>query len=307
MTSPASDGPEILPSAPRRPTEQSNPVEPPRRQYTCLQCNERYSSRAKLYEHQMLAHRQFGSGLHSDIYDENNAPWISEHGIDEYLRHVYRVNRPLILETFREGAVESVYNFPIGNTTTVGQLMALANAVYNRQRTAFKLNVNFGYILRSRETEELRYFKPFDHEGLFGTPIYISRRLDLKKLMGRLQSIDVMEHLMQQRPDTKWVVELVTNIRFHLFKTTHLLSGTRGKIPDHVKNNRAVYSLVSDKRSGKPFDDYFCAFRCLALHKGFQLTNLEAPTKRFFQEWKKFKQLDKPFRGSAAGRRHSII
>lgn len=48
--------------------------------------------------------------------------------------------------------------------------------------------------------------------------------------MGKLQSIDVMEHLMQQRPDTKWVVELVTNIRFHLLKTTHLLSGTRGKI-----------------------------------------------------------------------------
>ena len=246
----------------------------------------------------MRAHPQIGlGGLHADIYNEQNAPWVRENGIDEGLRHVYRVNRPLILETFREGQIESVYNFPVTNQVTVGQLMAFANEVYNRQNTAFKLNVNFGYILRHRDTGEVRYFRPFEHEGLFETPIYISSRLDLKKLLKKIQSIDLMDTLMRQRPDTKWTVELLTNVRFSVFKTTFLLGCSDYPVPEYVKNNRAIYSLASDNRTGKVFQDNLCAFRCLSLHKGYSLSNLEGPSKQYFSQWKKFKGLDRPFQG----------
>lgn len=66
--------------------------------------------------------------------------------------------------------------------------MGFANNVFSRQNSAFKLNLNFGYILRHRESGEVRYFRPFEHQGLFEIPIYISRRMDLKKLLSKLKS-----------------------------------------------------------------------------------------------------------------------
>ena len=50
-------------------------------------------------------------GLHPDPYNDQIAPWIKPGGIDEQLRHVYLSNYgSLILERYREGSIEAVYN-----------------------------------------------------------------------------------------------------------------------------------------------------------------------------------------------------
>ena len=265
--------------------------------YRCHQCDQRFPNRRLLFEHN-VQHRQVGQGgLHEDPYDDHNAPWIRRDGIDEAFRHVYRVNRPIILERYREGSIEAVYNFPVDNTVTVDQLMAFADQVFSRQTSAFKLNLTFGYILRHRETGEVRYFRPFEHEGILDAPIYISSRRDLDRLERMLRNLNLLELLLMQRPDTKWVIELLTNVRFAVFKTTFLLGNSDEPVPQYIKNNKSIYSLVSDKRTGKVFEDNLCAFRCLALHQGHDLKHLEVPCRKNFERWERAREPKQAFQG----------
>ena len=69
----------------------------PHQTYRCHQCNMRFPNKSLLTSHQ-LNHQIGHGGRHPDPYNDQNAPWIKPGGIDEELRHVYRSNRPLILE-----------------------------------------------------------------------------------------------------------------------------------------------------------------------------------------------------------------
>ena len=190
-----------------------------------------------------------------------------------------------------------MYNFPVDNSINVQQLMTFVNEIYSRQNSAFKLNLAFGYILRHRETMEVRYFRPFDHEGVLDLPYYIARRSDLAGLERKIKNLNLLELLMRQRPDTKWVIELLTNVRITVFKTKFLLGNSDESIPQHIKINRAIYSLTSDKRTGKKFEDNLCAFRCLALHQGHNLKNLEVACQTNFKRWKVARDPKLPFQG----------
>lgn len=67
--------------------------------------------------------------------------------------------------------------------------------------------------------------------------------------------MSIIDSLLQQKTDKKWVVELLTNVRFTVCKTTHLLgcSSDLKPVPDFVKKNKALYVLATDKRTGQLF------------------------------------------------------
>jgi hypothetical protein len=54
-----------------------------------------------------------------------------------------------------------------------------------------------------------------------------------------------MEYIRQQRPDTKWVVHLLTNVTFYLNKLIQHCIGARVVLPDHILKNKAVVALVT--------------------------------------------------------------
>ena len=68
-------------------------------------------------------------------------------------------------------------------------------------------------------------------------------------------------------------------------------------MPQYIKNNKSIYSLVSDKRTGKVFEDNLCAFRCLALHQGHDLKHLEVPCRKNFERWERAREPKHPFQG----------
>jgi hypothetical protein len=52
------------------------------------------------------------------------------------------------------------------------------------------------------------------------------------------------EYIRQQRPDTKWVVHLLTNVTFYVNKLFDHPIGARVVLPDHILKNKAVVALV---------------------------------------------------------------
>ena len=72
--------------------------------------------------------------------------------------------------------------------------------------------MSLGFILRNVETEELRYYHSSQNNSRFvDVPHLIRTEEDLEQFLADLSRQDILEFIRQQRPDTKWVVHLVTN------------------------------------------------------------------------------------------------
>ena len=62
------------------------------------------------------------------------------------------------------------------------------------------------------ETGELRYYHSSQNNSrFFYVPHLIRTEEDLEKYLDELQGQDILEFIRQKRPDTKWVVHLLTN------------------------------------------------------------------------------------------------
>ena len=231
----------------------------------------------------MREHYQTGGGtLQSRPWTNGESPW--ERDDDVRLKQVYEANEPLILENHEETSVISSYNVPLNNDFTIPQLMEHAQRIYDRQGNAFRLNLEFGLILRQTETGEYRYFRPYSNESLFQRPVYVSRRRDLNRLKLRLQSFNVTDYILRQRPDTKWKPYLVTNVRFVLCNINYPLGHAGFQLPDYIKQSKSIIAL-NKRPNGVAYKDHLCIFRCLAVHRGHLRDHLETYAKTLFGRW----------------------
>ena len=251
-------------------------------QYRCRRCTHVFNNRHDLYLHRRLVHyNQMGGALQLRPWEHNQMapPWAG----DDALRAVYDANAPLILEQNRLGPIHSVYNFPVTNDVNLNQLMHFAEEVYRQQQRAFRINLVFGVILQNRETNRYRYFVPYNNNGIFERPLYISRRGDLQSLRRELERKDILTELLRQRPDTKWVPVLVTNVHFVVTETYYPLG--QGLLPEYLLKKDSLYPLIKNRHSGKLYKDNLCAFRCLALHLGHEIRCIDGPAILLFRQW----------------------
>ena len=223
----------------------------------------------------MRNHMQRGTGLLQP------SPYGNHWSYDRALKEAYDINKPLILQRHHEGSVTSLFNVPLTNEFSTSDLMNSAQNIYDRQKHAFRLNLQFGLILVNSETGEYRYFRPFTNESLFVRPIYVSRRQDLVKLKKRLDRLNVMDYILKQRPDTKWKAMLVTNVHFSLFHLNYVL-GAPVQLPDYIKTSQSIVCLDKN-RKGQQYENNLCAFRCLATHRHDQHEKLETNTQNLVQ------------------------
>jgi len=247
--------------------------------YHCRRCNEKYENKRELYVHGMRTHYQVGNGLQTVPWE--TAPW----GDDYTLKEVYETNAPLILQQHKPGPIFSTYNFPVGNDVSMVQLNRFVQEMFDKEKYAFKLNLAFGVILRNRETEEYRYFSPYTNSQVLDTPMSISKRTDLSRLNSKLGRMDILTETLRQRPDTKWIPVLLTNVLFNLYSTHYPLGS--GSLPDYIVHHHAIVPLQENRQTGKPYEDDLCAFRCLALHRGYDVKSLERHAEKYYQDWKK--------------------
>ncbi|KAJ8313161.1 hypothetical protein KUTeg_009288 [Tegillarca granosa] len=270
--------------APVSSTKRSTPFPKPRKYFRCRKCVEVFENRHNLWVHGMHQHYQVGGSLQPMPWGPNLAPWENENGtVDEALREVYETAEPIILEEHRPEPVVSTYNFPIDNGISIQQLMQFTEDIYRREQHAFHLNLVFGIILQNRETLSYRYFQPYNNYTVLDTPIYISRREDLRKLFLRLSRMDITTHLLRNRPDTKWIPVLLTNVVFTIYSTHYPLG--IGIVPDYLRNHHGIVPLEVNKHTGQKYDDSLCALRCLAVHRGYDVKSVEGAAHEYYKQW----------------------
>ena len=193
-----------------------------------------------------------------------------------YLRHWNTIRT----EEVTGNRVQDRYNFTL-HDMTASTFPEMVRRIFRQQITAFKINLSFGFILRNVETGELRYYHSSQNNSrFFDVPHLIRTEEDLERFLEELSRHDMLEYIRQQRPDTKWVVHLLTNVTFYVNKLFDHPIGARVVLPDHILKNKAVVALVGG--SNGAYTDNLCFFRCLAVHRGVvDVQDLETPAKSY--------------------------
>ena len=185
------------------------------------------------------------------------------------------------------GPVQTRYNHRLTSMDT-RDLHEPLGQLFDQQTTAFKINLSFGFILREKQSGRLRYYHSSCNccGRYLGEASLVTNLQTFNTFLERIEETDVLQWAIAQRPNSDWVVELVTNVTFFINRIVHHPIGCVGiDLPDYVKNNKAIVGLVKDHYRTRTYNDNLCLFRCLALHKGCDVRRLEATVATLYAKY----------------------
>ncbi|CAH3132565.1 unnamed protein product [Porites lobata] len=220
-------------------------------------------------------------------------PEVQQSSVLEYRRHWHQIRTRFS----RQNRLLDWYNYRLSSPQPQEVIQHL-DEIFTDQSTVFKLNVSFGFILRNNETGALQYYYASrNNEQVFEAPFQITTAADLPHVRDALLNLDVLEWVRQRRPNSKWVVEQVTNITFFVTKLRGHPIGRGQSLPHYIVENRGIDALDSNRRTGKIYGDNLCFFRALALHNGSHTKNLERDAKHYYEKYREFFPEKKKFCG----------
>ncbi|KAK3725754.1 hypothetical protein QZH41_001058 [Actinostola sp. cb2023] len=226
----------------------------------------------------------------SDVYIPNDEPSV---------RNVVREHwRGIRTRQSRRNRIQDWYNFRLESYER-HVFQQILFQILADQSTVFRLNLSFGFVLRNTETGNLQYYHASaNNNRVFDQPFLMNNANDLQQIIDAIHNLDITEWVKQQRPNSKWIVDVVANVCFYVSKIRGHPIGRSVLLPPYILNNRGIISLDCHRRSGLPYRDQLCFFRCLALHNGCHLKNLERDTKHYFERYLEiFPQEDGIFQG----------
>ena len=154
--------------------------------------------------------------------------------------------------------------------------------VFRIHDEAFKLNISFGFMMTHIESGQNQYFYPGRNQTLLEQPFRVSHSSDITTLIQQLKDKDILEHVHQQRPNTKWKLTHITNVLYISYNLRHVI-GTNVILPDHLMKKKSLTCFVNNKK-GIPFNDNLCMFRSLMFHK-YKSYDIEQQVKEALEQW----------------------
>ena len=209
-------------------------------------------------------------------------PEVQQSSVLEYRRHWHQIRTRFN----RQNRLLDWYNYRLSSPQPQEVIQHL-DEIFNDQSTVFKLNVSFGFILRNNETGALQYYYASrNNDQVFEEPFQITTSADLPHVREALQNLDVLEWVRQRRPNSKWVVQQVTNITFFITKIRGHPIGRGTDLPAYLAENHGLVALDRNQQTGKVYNDNLCFFRALALHNGCHTKNLERDAKHYYEKYR---------------------
>jgi hypothetical protein len=199
---------------------------------------------------------------------------------------IYRENwRQIQTQTRMSGQRQRLYNFML-EASSFEELENIFREVHQDQHNQYKVNYSFGFVLRNNTSGAHRYYHASNNTRVLERPMLIQHSNGLNALLSILGDVDVLEYARRQRPNSQWVVELVTNVLVYVYPLHTRPIGTgREPLPSFLKNNPFIITLDKKEKSGALIRDNLCFFRCLALHFGHCVRKLETVTVELFSEY----------------------
>jgi len=190
-----------------------------------------------------------------------------------------------------EGPIQDILNFYIYD-----DLVSLKKDfldMFYKQNCRFRINFSFGFILRHRTNNKFRYWLASNgNDRILDFPHLVSNFSDYEVFLGKVFEQDMLEKARLSRPDSSWLVNIVTNITFFINKLKKHPFGCRINLPNFAVCNKRLYVLQKNYNNGKMYSDYLCLFRSLALHTGCTSKNLVKQAITLFFSFCKFSNIN---------------
>ena len=202
----------------------------------------------------------------------------SNDNLSSELQDAVRENWTSIRTHVVNGPVQTRYNRRLTSLDTRDLHEPLC-VLFDQQTTAFKINCSYGFLLKNKTTNRFRYYHSSNNccGRYLEEPSLVTNSQTFNAFLERIKETDVLQSAIAQRPNSDWVVELLTNVTFFLNRIIHHPIGCVGvTLPDYLKHNKAVVGLEKDHHRNATYNDNLCLFRCLALHQGCDVRHLEA-------------------------------
>ena len=112
------------------------------------------------------------------------------------------------------------------------------------------------FILRKNETGDLQYYYASrNNKQVFQEPFQIATAADLQQVRQAWENLDVLEWVRQRRPNSKWVVQQVTNVTFFITKLRGHPIGRGSDLPDYLSKNNGLLPLDRNHQTTGDTDD----------------------------------------------------
>ena len=273
-------------------------------EFRCIHCNKTFTRRFGLTEHinKRRCKELYGRGKKrkhlanpsssqskrfrwgEEQEDEGRCPNVF---LDPDQQKIYRQNWTAIRSHSRQGQNQLFVNLRWRDQNPPNWHERL-NTVFEQQTRSFKINFSHSFILFNKEQGEYRFFHACQNNTrALDFPFLVCNKDDFERFIKEeLDRQDILEFARTHRPDSKWTVFCVVSTSFYINPINNVPIGCcDSSLPDTLKNNSHVYSLVSNPHTGAPYTDNLCFFRCLALHRGAKVESLEKETKTLAKGW----------------------
>ena len=112
----------------------------------------------------------------------------------------------------------TVYNFALNRAPNREEMRRQLQRIFRDQNQPFKVNLPMGFILANRVDHELRYHYASNNYMLLERPHLIRSVADTEPLLEELVLVDPVAEARQRRPDSQWLVDSLTNVRWKATK-----------------------------------------------------------------------------------------
>ena len=276
--------------------------------YTCAKCGKNFTRRGTLTRHARKtctgvvvvkkppspkrSNREDTTPHHPLVTDEDpidspaRLPFADN--LSTELLDVVRAHWSTLRTRVTRGPLQCRYDYRLTTLDTTVLETPLKN-MFQEQTNAFKINLSYRFVLRNKNTGQYKYYHPscnccgryLDERSL------ITNSKDFDDFLKRIRETDVLQWAINQRPDSAWVCELVTNVTFFDNRIIDHPIGCVGMIalPVYITKNKAVIGLEKEPKYSKRYSDNLCLFRCLAQHRGCESRRLEQAVKTLYETY----------------------
>lgn len=102
------------------------------------------------------------------------------------------------------------------------------------------------------------------------------------EFLERIRDLDFLQHAAENRPDSSWVVHIVTNLSAYVYK---IINFPIEELPQYITNNTFIISM-NKSTQGRAFKDNLCLWRCMAYHNGRIMSGITQKAKDLFRKYK---------------------
>ena len=232
--------------------------------YTCTKCGRNFNRRYNLTRHTCTkpppkrSNAEDTTPHHPLVTDEDpvdppaRLPFADN--LSTELLDVVRAHWSTIRTRVSRGPLQCRYDYRLTTLDTTVLEMPLKK-MYQEQTNAFKINLSYGFVLRNKNTGRYKYYHSSCNccGRYLDEPSLITNSEDFDDFLERIRETDVLQWAINQRPDSAWVCELVTNVTFFVNRIIDHPIGCVNMIPlpVYIKKNIAVIGLEKEPNNSK--------------------------------------------------------